>query len=322
MLKEMPMHTTYTVDIMASIRKLKTATLSDFGGFCNAAISFTLNSARHADRIDFVFDEYREKSINDSERAQRRGSPAIDLSMMNTKTPIPVEMKTFWVSSSNKQHLQALLHDKIVSNAREQQSLTQMVVRHIPGNPSSPCISVIQGELTHLQELIIPHAMHATTAGTKRIIVLSSDTDVTVILLFYWQQFKAHVLTELWIKTGVGDLTRFVALHALAASLSRDVCEVLPAIHSLTGCDYTSKVGSKKAAIECSPVYYLKSFGTITDGSQVERQIYKAEEYLVQVLKKNSACKTYSINCWSCSWSIKLFVINYTSNWTRFSQRK
>ncbi len=41
MLKEMPMHTTYIVDVMANIRKLKTATLSDFGGFCNAAINFT-----------------------------------------------------------------------------------------------------------------------------------------------------------------------------------------------------------------------------------------------------------------------------------------
>ena len=87
-----------------------------------------------------------------------------------------------------------------------------------------------------------------------------------MILLFYWQRLKAHGLTELWVKTGVGDSTRFVALHELAASLSRDFCEVLPAVHSLTGCDYTSKVWSKKAAIECNPAYYLKSFGNITDG--------------------------------------------------------
>lgn len=302
MLKEMPMHTTYIVDMMANIRKLKTATLSDFGAFCNAAINFIQNSARHADRIDFVFDEYREESIKDSERARRRGSSSIDLSMINGNTPIPVEMKTFWASNSNKRHLQALLHNEIVSNALEQQSLTQKVVSHIPGTQSSPCISVFQGELTHLQELhvdaeeadcrIVPHAMHATIGGTKRVIVLSSDTDVTVILLFYWQRLKAHGLTELWVKTGVGDSTRFVALHELAASLSRDVCEVLPAVHSLTGCDYTSKVGSKKAAIECNPIYYLKSFGTITGGLSLEGQICKAEEYLVQVLKRNTACKT------------------------------
>ena len=196
--------------------------------------------------------------------------------MINGNTQIPVEIKTFWASNSNKQHLQALLHDEIVSNALDQQTLIQKAVSYIPGTPSSPCIFVFQGELTYLQELhvdaeeadcrIIPHAMHATTIGTKRIIVLSTDADVTVILLFYWQRLKVHGLTEFWVKTGVGDSTWFVAPHELAASLSRDICEVLPAVHSQTGCDYTSKVGSKKAAIECNPAYYLKGFGNITDG--------------------------------------------------------
>ena len=207
MLEEMPMHTTYIVDMMANIRKLKTATLSDFGGFCNAAINFTQNSARHADRIDFVFDEYKEESIKDSERARRRGNPPINLSMINANTPIPVEMKTFWPSNSNKQHLQVLLHDEIVSNALQQQTFTQKVVSHIPGTPSYPYISIFQGELTYLQELhvdaeeadcrIIPHAMHATITGATRMIVLSSDTDVTVILLFYWQRLKVRGLKEL-----------------------------------------------------------------------------------------------------------------------------
>ena len=99
-------------------------------------------------------------------------------------------------------------------------------------------------------------------------------------------------MTELWVKTGVGDSTRFVALHELAASLSRDIGEVLPAVHSQTGCDYTSKVGSKKAAIGCNTAYYLKSFGYIMDGLSLERKIGNAEEYLVQVLERNTACKT------------------------------
>ncbi len=86
-------------------------------------------------------------------------------------------------------------------------------------------------------------------------------------------------------------LSLFVALHELAASLSHDVCEFLPVVHTLMGCDYTSKVGSKKAAIECNPAYYLQSFG-VMDGSSLERQFSKAEEYLVKVLKKNTACKT------------------------------
>ena len=83
-----------------------------------------------------------------------------------------------------------------------------------------------------------------------------------------------------------------MALQEPAASLSRDICEVLLPVHSLTGCDFTSKVGSKKAAIECNPAYYLRSYGNITDGLSLEKQIGNAEEYLVQVLKRNIACKT------------------------------
>ncbi len=97
--------------------------------------------------------------------------------------------------------------------------------------------------MTYLQELhvdaeeadsrIVPHAMHATTTGTKRIIVLSTDIDVAVILLFHWQRLKVHGLTELWVNTGVGGSARFVAVHELAATVSRDICEVLPADQQL-----------------------------------------------------------------------------------------
>ena len=47
------------------------------------------------------------------------------------------------------------------------------------------------------KELQLHDAMHAKTTGTKRIIVLLAGTDVTVILLFYWQRLKVHGLTEL-----------------------------------------------------------------------------------------------------------------------------
>ena len=62
-----------------------------------------------------------------------------------------------------------------------------------------------------------------------------------------------------------------------------DVCQVLPAVHTLTGCDYTSKVGTKHAAMIASPDKYLKQFGTISDN--MEAQIVASEEYLTQVRK-------------------------------------
>ena len=75
-----------------------------------------------------------------------------------------------------------------------------------------------------------------------------------------------HGLTELWVKTGVGDSNRIAALHELAASLSRDIREVLPAIHSLTGCNYNSKVGSKKQLLSAALLTTSIALGTLRMG--------------------------------------------------------
>ncbi len=42
-------------------------------------------------------------------------------------------------------------------------------------------------------------------------------------------------------------------VHVLARKLGRELCEVLPAVHALTGCDITSKFGTKAAALKSKP---------------------------------------------------------------------
>ena len=62
------------------------------------------------------------------------------------------------------------------------------------------------------------------------------------------------------------------------------MCEVLPAIHALSGCDTTSKFGTKAAAIKADPIRYLKDFGQAQ--INVEASVPNAERYLVQVLHR------------------------------------
>jgi len=57
--------------------------------------------------------------------------------------------------------------------------------------------------------------------------------------------------------------------------------------HVLTGRDYTSKTGTKHAALMTNPEHYVEDSGTKTD----ENTIDKAEEYLTQVLKKGTKFK-------------------------------
>lgn len=102
--------------------------------------------------------------------------------------------------------------------------------------------------------------MHAVKQGYKCIIVISSDTDVFILLMCYWSEMNAHGLEELWVKTGVADSTRYIPIHILARKIGRDLHQVLPAVHTLTGCDYTSKVGTKHAALMVNPETHLNDF--------------------------------------------------------------
>ena len=69
------------------------------------------------------------------------------------------------------------------------------------------------------------------------------------------------VLQQLWIRTGTSQAPHLIPVHHLASRHGKDVCKVLPAIHTLTGSDYTSKFGTKPAAMKADASQYLIKFG-------------------------------------------------------------
>ena len=150
--------------------------------------------------------------------------------------------------------------------------------------------------LVHLGWLHKPNTRTATSHGTKRIIVLSTDSDVVVLMLYYYSELHEEIWSPRimgWVKTGVADSTHFIPVYSIASIIGADdFCRVLPSVDCLTGCDYTSKIGPKKAAIEAMPCKNLLNFGFSPSCQNIENQICNAEEYLVQVLKRGTNCKT------------------------------
>jgi len=64
-------------------------------------------------------------------------------------------------------------------------------------------------------------SLHATKIGSKRLVVLSSDTDVLILFLYYWSELKSEGREELWIKTGVRDTSRYAPVHDFADKIGR-----------------------------------------------------------------------------------------------------
>ena len=288
------------VDVMANVRKIKVNDMDDFGEFCDGMMQLVQHASKGASRIDLVFDSYLDRSIKDSERQKRETKTPIDLMEMDRKTPIPVQMDRFWPSNKNKANLETLLHRTALCHSWDP-SVAEVVVSSFDVLDGTGRLSYIWsgGSVTEAPKLnaeieeadlrTVLHAVHATKGGAKRLLVLSSDTDVLILFLYHWNELRSEGLEELWIKTGVRDTSRYVPVHDLAENIGQDLCRVLPAVHTLTGCDYTSKFGTKHAAMRADPGKYLLQFGTMID---IDRQVVEAEEYLVQVFKKSQSCKT------------------------------
>ena len=62
-------------------------------------------------------------------------------------------------------------------------------------------------------------------------------------------------------------------------------------MHILTGCDVTSKIRAKSAALKSDPAMYLKHFG---ENELLELSFVDTELYLVKVLQSNSTSTTFS----------------------------
>ena len=59
-----------------------------------------------------------------------------------------------------------------------------------------------------------------------------------------------------------------------------------PAVHALTGCDVTSKFGTKSAGIKAYPSAYLENVGKLE--GDVLQTLCNAEKYFVQVLNSGN----------------------------------
>ena len=73
--------------------------------------------------------------------------------------------------------------------------------------------------------------------------------------------------------------------------MNKELHSVILKVHILTGCDTTSKIGTKKEALKASPEKYLSKFGNDrTDVLSYEN----AESFLVKVLNASSQSNTFN----------------------------
>ena len=200
-----------------------------------------------AGSVHFVTDSYKPASIKQMERDRRGNTAAFNIGGPLTK--LPNDFKAFMLNADNKQQLIRLLlcewkspnyarrlHGRNVYFVCE----TECVCLTSDDGVTTTATDIVslQSDQEEADTRIILHCLFVTaTAPTdSTIIVLSPDTDVMVLLLAYAHKVQLPLLFD----TGTGNKRRLVDIQSIAASIGPEVCSGLPALHAVTGCDYTS----------------------------------------------------------------------------------
>ena len=133
---------------------------------------------------------------------------------------------------------------------------------------------------------LLLYAKHAAQ-DHKRIVIQSPDTDVAVLCATHFSSLDCQ---QLCFRTGVKDKLRYIPMHSVAAELGPQVCDALPAMHAMTGCDSNSSI---------SGISKKKAFKTLceSDLHQINMsQLGKSTEFTINII---SGCELFVCNLYT-----------------------
>lgn len=233
------------VDAMGIVQKVHGEQLT-FDELSDRILKQILTDGRGSERIDVVFDMYRDQSIKTAERINRGSSQGIVFHEIKSGHRIK-NYKRLLTSTESKAKLTKFLADSWKNEKnRELLGNTTLLV-----TSEEQCFQITQKEVKEVEELattgheeadtrLAIHAKHAA-ANHPTVIVISEDTDVFVILLGIHCQIGEQIL----LRRGKINQIRLIDITKLGTVLGKEICEALVGVHAWTGCDSVSSFAGK-----------------------------------------------------------------------------
>lgn len=205
-----------------------------------------LHQGQGADRIDRVFDVYKDASIKSAERCNRGSDNGVVFNEIR-----PGHTVRHWrrllacADSKNK------LIDYLVTSWKAHEKRSKLVNKVLYVTNGVNCFKLstdlceIQDDLACSQEeadtRLLLHAQHAAETYDY-VVLISDDTDVFVIAVSLQPQFNKG---NLFIRRGTKTRMRLINLSTVAGKLGPATCHALPGLHAWTGCDTVSALAGK-----------------------------------------------------------------------------
>ena len=97
----------------------------------------------------------------------------------------------------------------------------------------------------------------------------------------------------MWVLCGQGLSTRALSIPKILDTLENGVINVLPAVHTLSECDSTSKIGGKTTALRVVEKGRAESLSEFDKQSLSELQISNAEQFLAKCYNQKTKVMTF-----------------------------
>lgn len=246
--EQFPGNSSTIIDGMNLVQRVKGDQVT-FRDVATTILGMALREGSHSNRIDVVFDTYKETSIKNSERSLRGEETGHELQGI-TGTQIVRQWRSYLTKVSNKSSLitfivnewqkveyRAKLHEKILY-ASVNDKCYRITSR------DSEEISALQCQQEEADGRLLLHAAHAAREGYQSVVICSEDTDVFVMSLAFCDKIES----QLFQKCGTKTRTRLIDIKKVAATVGIEVCRALIGLHAYTGCDTVSAFAGKGKA--------------------------------------------------------------------------
>lgn len=257
----------FVIDGMCFIHNVPSAVLKSLNTFQDYA-EHQIAKLEHvmeasgAQRVDLVYDKYSDmsSSIKNTESDLRAcGKSPLTVKITNDTTKLPKQWSRYMASPENKKSLLKYVGNYILNNL----VVPNGIVFFISGcfDSENECFKKDGNQVISLEEALtsnhkeadtnmfvhIKQALVNTDYCIKNVILHSPDTDVFVLAISQWPDLKICGCESLWMVWGNAEKKRVLGCHIAAEKLGSEFSKGLPALHVFSGCDSTSKIGTKKA---------------------------------------------------------------------------
>ena len=225
------------IDGMSIVQKMK-GNDKTFSQLAESVLCHILHEGANSQRINVVFDVYREMSIKDAERLNRGAEMSIQFRNISPGHNIQQWRKLLSSPSSKASLIKFLVNEWKESRLRE-----KLQDKELYATCEQECFRMTKDKweeattLTSTHEeadtRLFLHALHAAESGYKAVVICAEDTDVLVISL----AVSSNIPCPMYQKCGTKNRTRYLDITKIQETLGGSVCDALVGMHAFTGCD-------------------------------------------------------------------------------------